>query len=67
VSGGEYFANVWSDAGDEGQAMLKAIVRGEAPPQFPNARAWLNEHDVLNSNGDFAVEMVRRWVKTKCV
>ena len=25
-SGGEYFANVWSDAGPEGQAILRALV-----------------------------------------
>jgi hypothetical protein len=65
-SGGEYFANVWSDAGAGGQAILRALVRGEATPDFPEATAWLREHDVLKADSDFAVEMVRRWVKTKC-
>jgi hypothetical protein len=63
VSGGEYFANVWSDAGAEGQAILRAVIKGETPPEFARARTWLIEHDVLNADGDFAVEMVRRWVR----
>ncbi|MFL6209922.1 MAG: ATP-binding protein [Pyrinomonadaceae bacterium] len=65
VSGGEYFANVWSDAGAEGQAILRAIVRAELPPDFPGARVWLREHDVLDDAGAFAVPMVRRWVQEK--
>ena len=63
VSGGEYFANVWSDAGAEGQAILRALAAGERPPDFHAARAWLREHDVLDGEGRFAVEMMRRWVK----
>ena len=63
VSGGEYFANVWSDAGAEGQAILRALAACETPPEFPAARAWLREHDVLDGEGRFAVEMMRRWVK----
>ena len=65
VSGGEYFANVWSDAGANGQAILRAIVRGESPPDLPNARVWLREHDVLTDAGVFAVPMVERWVSEK--
>jgi hypothetical protein len=65
VSGGEYFANVWSDAGAEGQAILRAIGRAESPSDFPGARAWLREHDVLDDAGAFAVPMVRRWVQEK--
>lgn len=64
-SGGEYFANVWSDAGEQGQSILRAIAKGESPPAFHTANAWLRDHDVLNNDGDFAVEMVRRWVKIK--
>src|SRR5579885_296986 len=63
VSGGEYFANVWSDAGAEGQAILRALAAGETPPDSPASRAWLREHDVLDAEGRFAVEMVKRWVK----
>jgi len=63
VSGGEYFANVWSDAGEGGQAILSGLVKGETPPDFPAARKWLREHDVLNDAGKFAVPMVERWVK----
>jgi hypothetical protein len=63
-SSSEYFANVWYDAGDEGQAILRALVRGEAPPDFPRARARLHEHDVLKDS-TFAVPMVQRWVVKK--
>jgi hypothetical protein len=38
VSGGEYFANVWSDAGTEGQAILCALAHNETPPHCPAAR-----------------------------
>ena len=65
VSGGEYFANVWNDAGEQGQSILRAIIRGETPPDFPAARTWLREHDVLNDEGKFAVPMVEQWVKKK--
>lgn len=64
-SGGEYFANVWSDAGEQGQSILRAVAKGESPPAFHAANTWLRDHDVLNNDGDFAVEMVRRWVKIK--
>lgn len=65
VSGGEYFANVWSDAGGDGQMILRAIIKHELPPDFPAARQWLHEHDVLDATGQFAVPMVRRWVQEK--
>jgi hypothetical protein len=63
VSASEYFANVWFDAGAEGQQILLALARGETPPDFPKARTWLREHDVLNDAGTYAVPMVERWVK----
>jgi hypothetical protein len=65
ISGGEYFANVWSDAKESGQAILQAIVRDEPPPDSSSARKWLREHDVLNDAGDFAVPMMRSWVEEK--
>jgi hypothetical protein len=65
VSGGMYFANIWNDAGEEGQDILRAVARRERPPAFHKASAWLREHDVLNNEGDFAVEMMRRWMKIK--
>jgi hypothetical protein len=63
ISGSAYFANVWTDAREEGQAILTAVDLGNAPPDFPSARAWLLENDVLSPAGDFAVPMVRRWVR----
>ena len=63
VNGAEYFVGLWNDAGVEGQAILRAISRGDAPPDAPAAEAWLREHDVLGTDGDFAVKMVKRWVE----
>ena len=65
MSGGEYFANVWSDAGEQGQAILRALAKGEKPQDFPEARRWLREQDVLNDAGAFAVPMVERWVRKR--
>ena len=65
VSGGEYFANLWSDAGDSSRAILQALVTGEPPPEDRAARTWLREHDVVNDAGEFLVPMVARWVKEK--
>lgn len=63
VSGSAYFANVWMDAGEQGRAVLKAIAGGDTPPDYPHASAWLRENDVLDEAGEFAVPMVRRWVR----
>jgi hypothetical protein len=62
VSGSVYFANVWSDAGPAGQAILSAVAHGAPPPDFPDAQAWLQEHAVLNAAGQFVVPMTERWV-----
>ena len=66
-SGGEYFANVWSDAGEEGRAILLAIVSGETPPDLPAAEELLRNQDLLNSDGQFAVPMIERWVREKAL
>jgi hypothetical protein len=58
-----YFSNVWSDAREEGQVILLSIARGEKPPHFAAALTWLLEHDVVDANGDFAVPMVKQWVR----
>jgi len=63
VSAGAYFANVWNDAGSEGQAVLCQIASGLTPPDARPAVAWLREHDVLNAAGGFAVPMFQRWVR----
>jgi hypothetical protein len=62
-SGGEYFANLWSDAGEQGQAILTAVATGAEPPSYSSARTWLREHDVLTDDDRFAVPMVERWVR----
>ncbi len=65
VSGDPYFANVWKDAGAEGRAILSALASGRTPPDFPAASAWLREHVGIGADGEFAVEMLRRWVASK--
>jgi hypothetical protein len=61
VSGAEYFANVWNDAGADRQVVLTAVVQRIVPPDHPRAHAWLREHDVLTTAGEFAVPLIRRW------
>ena len=79
-SGGEYFANIWSDAGGEGQTILRDIARGKVnshqssdsgnqhvlTPAGEAALKWLREHDVLNNNGTIGVPMVARWIRENC-
>lgn len=62
VSSSVYFANVWTDAQERGQAILVALATGDTPPGDPPARNWLRENNVLDDAGDYAVPMVRRWV-----
>jgi DNA polymerase III delta prime subunit len=65
VSGGEYFANVWNDAGEQGQAVLCALAKGETLRDFPGECTWLQEQDLLNGAGQFAVPLMERWVREK--
>ena len=55
----------WSDAAEEGRAILLAIVSGETPPDLPAAEERLRNQDLLNSDGQFAVPMIERWVREK--
>ena len=66
-SGGEYFADVWSNSGKDGQAILLAAAAGNDLPDFPNARRWLIDHDVLGDDGRFLVPMMKRWVREQIV
>ena len=65
VSGGEYFANVWDDAGEGGRTILCALARHDTPPADPAAQTHLRGQDVLTDSGAFAVPMVERWVREK--
>jgi hypothetical protein len=65
VSAGEYFANVWSDAGEQGQLIMRALALGKTAPTLPIARTRLIDHDVLDNDGNFTVEMVKSWVKIR--
>src|SRR5262245_3432350 len=49
-SGGEYFANLWSDAGEEGRAILLAIAGGEAPMDLTAAEDRISNQDLRNSD-----------------
>lgn len=66
-SGGEYFADVWSDAGKQGQEVLVAAVARDPLPDLPDARRWLIDHDVLGEDGQFLVPMMERWVREQIV
>jgi hypothetical protein len=65
--GGEYFANVWNDAGEDGRAILRAVATGETSPDWREARRRLQEQEVLNDAGKFAVPMVERWVRERAL
>jgi uncharacterized protein len=58
-----YLSNVWSDAGEQGRMILRAIANGDDPPYIPDSLAWLRNHDVINQEGCFAVPMVEQWVR----
>jgi hypothetical protein len=60
-----YFANVWSDAGERGQALLSALARGEPTAEDAPTRRRLREQDVLNEAGGFAVPVLERWVRLR--
>jgi hypothetical protein len=62
-SGSSYFHNVWTDAKEQGQTVLRAIAHGDPAPQLPEALTWLREHDVLTHTNSFAVPMMERWVR----
>jgi hypothetical protein len=63
VTASEYFANVWYDAGTDGQAILAALAQKIKPPEARQARAWLKAQDVLTDDDRFAVPMMERWVR----
>lgn len=62
VSGGEYFANLWSDASQQGQAILLNKAKGNKQSDSREAQKWLFQHDVLNEVGEIAVPMVKQWI-----
>jgi hypothetical protein len=71
-SAAEYFADIWYDAGDSGQAILLALVHGQPLPDHPKARVWLRDHDVLTEydvlkGARFHVPLVERWVRQKAM
>jgi hypothetical protein len=65
VSASAYFDNVWLDAKEEGQAVLRARVRDEEIPAFPKAERWLVDREVLTDEGKFVVPVMERWVRQK--
>lgn len=65
ISASAYFDNVWLDAGEEGQAVLLARVRGDKIPDFPKAERWLVDREVLTDEGKFVVPVMERWVHHK--
>jgi hypothetical protein len=67
TSADSYFSNVWNDAGEEGQMVLRNIVSGESQAIPTPASKWLKEHDVLTNTGDLAVPMFRTWIKENVI
>jgi uncharacterized protein len=65
VSGAEYFANVWHDAGPEGQALLAGLADGDPGIGDSPVRRRLQDRDVLDGAGRFAVPMMQRYVRRK--
>ncbi|MAF09401.1 hypothetical protein CMK11_03030 [Candidatus Poribacteria bacterium] len=64
-SGDPYFANVWSDAGSDGQSILRARLADEPLPDHPEAMRWLVENDVLHADAAFVVPMAERWMRER--
>ena len=63
VSGGEYFANLWAELSNEEQTVLQALASSKPVVADPLIINHLREKDILNSNGDFAVPIVKAWVR----
>jgi hypothetical protein len=47
--------------------ILLAAVAGDPLPDFPNARRWLIDHDVLGDDNRFLVPIMERWVREQVV
>jgi hypothetical protein len=62
---GEYFPHIWNDAGEEGQAVMKAVIAGAPLPNLPTGLQWLRDNDILDDKGSFTVPLVERWVRRK--
>ena len=60
-----YFANIWADAGQQGQEILTSIAMGNAPSGNPETIRPLERNDVLNKQLQFYVPMVRTWVRNR--
>jgi len=65
---GEYFANVWGDAGAQGQELLQLLAATDLIldlSSYKTEHMQLCKQDVLRGDGKFAVPMVRRWVQQR--
>lgn len=65
-SGAEYFANVWHDAGDDGRALLHALVTNQPPQASPTVYKRLREQEILDNDNRFLVPMVQTWIHRRC-
>jgi hypothetical protein len=62
-----YFADVWTSARSDGQAVMLGIIRNDGFRENSSAQRWLREQDVLNDDGTFAVPMMKMWVGRKAL
>jgi hypothetical protein len=66
VSGGEYFAYIWKEVGERGQAVLCTLATGGRVEDAASQEyALLREEDVLDGRGELAIPMLGLWVREK--
>jgi hypothetical protein len=63
-AGQEYFYNLWDDAEQDGQILLKFAAKGGNAPTGAT-RTHLREMDIFDDEGRFAVPLFEDGVKTK--
>jgi uncharacterized protein len=59
---GEYFADLWFSRTEEERDLLLDLARGRQDTRRNAVSRGLREYDLLNSQGEYAVPMVRQWV-----
>jgi len=62
-SAAEYFADFWGSRSPAEQALLTSLAAGAEPSMDSPFARGLCDYDVLNEAGDFAVPLVKRWVR----
>jgi hypothetical protein len=62
----EYFADLWFSRSEAERELLRDVACGRRqPPAASVVARGLREYDVLNDDGEFAVPLVRWWIRLK--